>query len=156
MSALLTLVLLLAANAGCSSDKHKGTGTGRANDIPETLVPVKPARHTGTTRAATTTVPATNSQGVALPAAPNDYAIAVYVAWTKGDRSTAAALAEDPAVNNLFAKPFAATDKWTFANCSGKAGSSYCAWRSGKHGLVIRVFNEKLGQPQAVSEATFS
>lgn len=101
MSALLTLVLLLAANAGCSSDKHKGTGTGRANDIPETLVPVKPARHTGTTRAATTTVPATNSQGVALPAAPNDYAIAVYVAWTKGDRSTAAALAEDPAVNNL-------------------------------------------------------
>ncbi len=148
-----SLALVFAVGAGCSG--AKGGGAGRTNNGPETLVPVKPAHQTGSTRAATTTVPATNSQGVVLPAAPNDYATAVYDAWRKGDRSTAAALAQDPAVISLFAKPYAATDKWAFTTCSGKAGSSYCTWKSGKHTLVIRVVNDKLSQPRAVDDASF-
>lgn len=153
---LVALGLVLAVGAACSSDNSKGGGSGRTNNVPETLTPVTPAHQAGTTHIATTTVPATNSQGVALPAAPNDYATAAYDAWRKGDRSTAAVLAEEPAAASLFAKPFAATDKWTFANCSGKAGGSYCTWRSGKHTLTIRVVNARLGQAQAVNAATFS
>jgi len=99
---------------------------------------------TVTTRLSTTSVPAT----------PESYAEALYDAWTMGDRAAAGKVALPQAVTDLFSRPWQTTDGWSFAECSGAAGSIICTWRrpSGQQ-LLFRV--QTGGRSVAVSEVRF-
>jgi peptidoglycan hydrolase-like protein with peptidoglycan-binding domain len=80
----------------------------------------------------------------------------VFQAWTESNRPFAAKNATPAAVAQLFAQSWTAST-WTFAGCSGAAGSVYCSWnKSGGGQLVLRV-NNNVGAPFFyVTSATFS
>lgn len=66
----------------------------------------------------------------------------LYEAWTKGDRTAAARVAEPAAVTALFARAWQAADGWAFSECNGAAGSLICTWsRPGGQQLMMRVLN---------------
>jgi hypothetical protein len=89
---------------------------------------------TRTTARPATTVPA--------PASPETAAKALFAAWAAGDRAAAAKVARPAAVDGIFARPWQATDGWSFSECNGAAGSTICTWRrpAGQQ-LMVRVEN---------------
>ena len=73
-----------------------------------------------------------------------------------GDRAGAASAARPEAVTALFARPWQAADGWTFAECTGAAGSVICTWRrpAGQE-VLFRVQNATGGTPVTVAEVRF-
>jgi hypothetical protein len=65
-------------------------------------------------------------------------------------------VAQPDAVAALFARPWQAGDGWTFAGCSGAAGSIICTWQrpSGQQ-VLFRVQNVTGGQPVTVLDVRF-
>ena len=115
-----------------------------------------PATTTSST-SSTTTIPATTVAGrpPTTPAGPSaeSQARTLFDAWSTGDRVAAGRLAEAEAVAALFARQWQATDGWTFAGCSGAAGSLICTWqRPAGQQLLFRVQNVSGG---LVSEVRF-
>lgn len=74
-----------------------------------------------------------------------------------GDRTAAATAAQPAAVTALFARPWQASDGWTFSECTGAAGSIICTWRrpAGQE-VLFRVQNATGGAPVTVAEVRFS
>jgi hypothetical protein len=105
----------------------------------------------------TTVVPATTVTSRAtttLPAlSPEASAKALYDAWARGDRAAAETVAQPEAVATLFARRWQAADGWAFAECSGAAGSTICAWQRPGGQLMLRVQNAAAGR--AVAEVRF-
>lgn len=145
------LFVFIALLGSCSDDPDVSRATAPApttlesstsssTSVPTTLS----SQTTVTTRPAATTVPATSES----------YAEALYVAWTKGDRAAAAKVAQPQAVTDLFARPWQAGEGWSFAECSGAAGSIICTWRrpSGQQ-VLFRV--QTGGRSVTVSEVRF-
>jgi hypothetical protein len=97
------------------------------------------------------TVPATTSPA----SSPEGYAKALFAAWTRGDRAAAARVAQPAAVAALFARPWHADDGWSFADCSGAAGSVICMWQRPAGQLLFRVQNVTGGVPVSVAEVRF-
>ena len=92
-----------------------------------------------------------------MPASsPEGFAQALYAAWTRDDRAGAEKVAQPQAVADLFARRWQASDGWSFAECSGAAGSLICTWQrpSGQQ-LLLRVRNVTGGLPVTVSEVRF-
>lgn len=101
---------------------------------------------------ATTSRPTTSSPA----SSPAGFARLLYEAWTQGDRVAAGKVAQPEAVSALFARPWQAGDGWTFAECSGAAGSVICVWqRPGGQQVLFRVQNVTGGLPVTVSEVRF-
>ncbi len=104
----------------------------------------------------TTTVPpastATSRPATTTGITPETAAKSLYEAWTKGDRTAAARVAQPAAVTALFARTWQAGDGWAFSECSGAAGSSICAWaRLSGQQVLFRVQNS----PATVAEVRF-
>ena len=151
---LASWVLAVIAVLGSCSDNP---GTGRSSAAaPPTLEVSTSSSSTSfavTTVVAPTTV-TTRPTGTSVPATSESYAEALYAAWTKGDRAAAEKVAQPQAVTDLFARAWQANDGWSFAECSGAAGSIICTWRrpSGQQ-LLVRV--QTGGRSVAVSEVRF-
>lgn len=84
---------------------------------------------------------------------PEAQAKALYDAWATGDRTAAARVAQAEAVAALFARPWQAGDGWSFAECSGAAGSLICAWRRPAGQMVL--FRVQNAAPAQVTEVRF-
>ena len=144
---------MLALCASCSNG-----GTDRATPAPATTV-AETTTSSAPSPSTTTTVPATTTS-TARPATTASVsregrAQALYAAWSRGDRAAAGRVAEPQAVAALFARPWQATDGWTFAECTGAAGSMICAWqRASGEQLLLRV-ESPAGGTITVSEVRF-
>ncbi len=141
---LMTVVALLAS---CSNGGDKRASAPPSTTIEATTSSSSSSSST-TTLAPSTTVtsrPATT----ASPLSPEASARALYDAWTRGDRVAADNVAQPEAVAALFARRWQATDGWSFAECSGAAGSLICAWQRPSGQLLIRVQNVAGGRPVA-------
>lgn len=146
----------MAAAAGACSAGSKGRAVGRLPTVPATTSTV-PAP---TTEPSTTVAPAatvtTTAPSTPIPSSPEDQARALYEAWTRNDRATAATLADADAVTMLFARTWSAGDGWSFSECSGAAGSVICAWDRVSEQLLLRVENANGALPVTVSEVRFA
>jgi len=80
----------------------------------------------------------------------------LYAAWMRGDRAAADKVALTQAVTDLFARQWQTGDGWSFAECSGAAGSVICTWQrpSGQQ-LLFRIQNMAGGLPVTVSDVRF-
>jgi hypothetical protein len=114
-----------------------------------------PSSSSTTTPAPATTVTSRVATTVATTT-PEATARALFEAWTKGDRAAAGKVAQAAAVTALFARPWQASDGWTFAECNGAAGSLICTWqRPAGQQLLFRVQNLTGGLPVTVAEVRF-
>ena len=136
------------------------TGTGKeASPTSETTLPATTSSSSSST---STSLPAPTTTATSRPSttspasSPEGYAEALYAAWTRGDRTAAERVAQPEAVAALFARRWQASDGWSFAECSGAAGSIICTWRrpSGEQ-LLLRVQNRTGGLPVTVSDVRF-
>lgn len=119
-----------------------------------TTAPTPSSTSTTATPATTTTAPRATS--TVAGASPEGRARALYAAWMAGDRAAAANAARPEAVTALFARPWQAADGWTFAECTGAAGSVICTWRRpGGQEVLFRVQNATGGAPVTVAEVRF-
>lgn len=76
-------------------------------------------------------------------------------AWSQSNPASAAKNATPPAVAQLFAQAWAPST-WTFAGCSGAAGSIYCTWNKSGGGQLVLRSNNNAGAPfYYVTSATF-
>lgn len=94
---------------------------------------------------AVTSRPSTTSPALSPEAA----AKWLYDAWARGDLAAAEKVAQPDAVNALFSRRWQVGDGWTFAECSGAAGSLICAWQRPSAQLLMRVQNVPGGLPVA-------
>ena len=160
MAACMTIVVggLIACAAG---DKAPSTGTAPAPSpatsttaTPATRATSPPGTAAPTTSApAATTIPAPATTTTAAPGTSSGYPLAAYDAWTRGDRTAAAAVAEPAAVDALFARTWSSADEWAFVNCQGAAGSVFCTWQRSGEELLIKAPNAPGGLP--VTEVIF-
>jgi hypothetical protein len=105
---------------------------------------------TSTSLAPTTT--ATSRPPATAASSPEVAAKALYDAWTQGDRTAAARVAQPAAVTALFGRTWQAGDGWSFGECTGAAGSLICTWlRPGGQQLMMRIQTA----PASVAEVRF-
>jgi hypothetical protein len=144
------------ALSSCATDPAK-----RAAPSPVTTVESGTSSSSSSSSSSTTT-PVPTSTATSRPVttvaslSPEGYAHALFAAWTKNDVAAAQKVAQPEAVTALFARPWQAGDGWSFAECSGAAGSLICTWQrpSGQQ-VLFRVRNVTGGLPAAVLEVRF-
>ena len=135
--------------------------SGGSDDPEPTTAPTTGATSAPPPSSSTTVAPATTAPGpsrpttTALASSPEGHAQTLYAAWARGDRAAAAAVAQPQAVDALFARPWREADGWTFAECTGAAGSVICTWQGRGGQLLFRVQNVTGGVPVAVSDVRF-
>jgi hypothetical protein len=135
-----------------------------------TLPPTTTTTRATTTTAAptTTTAPPTTTTTVVPPPSttlplppitddPQSYAEFLFVAWQNNDQTSAAQVASQQAVSQMFAQKYNPATQWMFAMCDPAAGSLYCTWngqanakitmtvRTLTGGLPIQVENVQFG-----------
>jgi peptidoglycan hydrolase-like protein with peptidoglycan-binding domain len=88
---------------------------------------------------------------------PQTAARDVFSAWEAGNRDQAAMNATPAAVNQIFGQSFSPGDGWSFENCQGAAGHTFCAWQS-SHGRVLNigVINAVEGPYYVADQAQFT
>ncbi len=146
------LAVVVALASSCSS----GPDTKKAAVVPTTVATTAAPPPTSTTTAVVTTASGpSRPTTTALASSPEGHAQTLYAAWARGDRAAAAAVAQPQAVDALFARPWRESDGWTFAECSGAAGSVICTWQGRSGQLLFRVQNVTGGVPVAVSDVRF-
>jgi hypothetical protein len=85
------------------------------------------------------------------------YAEAVLAAWGGNQSARLADLTSAPANQKLAAMPGPPNMHWTFVDCDGAAGSSYCSfYNDSGETILVRLTNQGLGSPHAVTDATLS
>ena len=169
-------VLLFAAPAACSKTTgDPATTTTTAGTTPATAAPAtsRPpgTGTTSTTRAAgtsTTRPPATTTSSVpptssgptssttpaALPTTPEGFAAALVAAWHANSEDMARQVADQFAIDSLFAVPYA--EPVTFVECSGAAGSTICKYTAPSVTILIQVRNLTGGLPMTVTSVRVS
>lgn len=88
---------------------------------------------------------------------PQTAAMALFGAWKGGNRDQAGKNATPSAVNQIFAKRFSTGDDWSFENCQGAAGHTFCTWKrtNGKE-LRIAVINAVQGPYYVADQVQFT
>jgi len=88
---------------------------------------------------------------------PQTAARDVFSAWGAHNRDQAAKNATPAAVNAIFAQSFSPGDGWSFENCQGAAGHTFCSWkRSNGRELRIGVINAVEGPYYVADQAQFT
>ena len=149
------LVAVVAVLPSCSTTRSKRASPTAATTV--ATATSSSSSSSSTTIAVVSTTGSTSRPPTTLPASsPEGSAAALYAAWTNGDRAAAERVAQPQAAAALFARRWQAGDGWTFAECSGAAGSIICAWQrpSGEQ-LLVRVQNTTGGSPATVSDVRF-
>ena len=94
-----------------------------------------------------------------IPDTAEDYAVAVFSAWSTDDTDTLENLASEEVIEVLVARGYDDDDLWEPTGCDGAAGSVYCQWRSEDgETLQLRIDNAaaSAGERHAAVEARFS
>ncbi len=153
--AATAVVAVVAVLSSCSRGSSTRVSPTVASTTVETTTTSPPLTSTTTTVASTSTAPARPTT-TSPTSSPEGHAKALYEAWTRGDRAAAAAVAQPQVVDDLFARQWRQSDGWTFAECSGAAGSVICSWRrpAGQQ-LLFRVQNVTGGGTVTVSDVRF-
>ena len=151
MLAATGVVIAASLLASCSRGGDKRASAPPPTTLEATTSSSSSSSSTTTVAPATTVTsrPATTSPALS----PETSAKALYDAWTRGDRAAAETVAQPEAVTTLFTRRWQATDGWAFAECSGAAGSTICAWQRPGGQLMLRVQNATSGR--AVAEVRF-
>jgi hypothetical protein len=81
----------------------------------------------------------------------------VFDAWAAHNRDQAGKNATPAAVNEIFAQSFSSGDGWSFEQCQGAAGHTFCSWkRSNGHELRIGVINAVEGPYYVADQIQFT
>lgn len=92
-------------------------------------------------------------------AAPDPHAAAkdVFSAWEAGNREQAGKNGTPAAVNEVFAQSFSTSAGWSFVDCEGATGHTFCIWkRSSGQELRIGVINAVEGPYFVADQAQFT
>jgi hypothetical protein len=91
-----------------------------------------------------------------FPADARAYAEAVLAARTGQQSARLADLTSAQAREKLTTLPGSPNGHWSFVDCDGAAGSSYCRFYNDSGGtILLRLSNQQLGGPHAATDATF-
>jgi hypothetical protein len=150
---LLALAVAMTGVAGCSR-KH-GAGTATPSGSPAATTPGG-VGGLGT-GGATPTAGATGSpQPATYPTDARSYAEAAITAWINGQAPRLAQLTAPGVAVNFANIPGHPDPHWQYNHCEGTAGGPYCIFRNNDGDeLTLRVVNQYLGQPHAITEVMF-
>lgn len=154
-SAVTGLAAVVVALSSCSSDSTPRRLPPSPTTVATGTSTVPPPPATTTTTVVPTTSAPSGPATTSPASTPEGHARALYEAWARGDRAAAAAVAEPGAVDALFARPWRQSDRWSFVDCSGAAGSVICTWQGAPGQVLFRVQNVTGGVPVAVSDVRF-
>ena len=141
----------VALLTSCSDDDDEEDGAA-----PAVTTVNEATTSSSTSSSSTTTVPsgstATSRPPTTASISPESAARSLYDAWSRGDRTAAARVAQPAAVTTLFARAWQASDGWAFSECTGAAGSFICTWgRPSGQQVLFRVQS----MPVSVAEVRF-
>ena len=143
---LVTLAVLaatLAATASCVE------ASGPVNPI---TTPSASASETPTPSTVVTATSTPTTAVVAYPATAQGYAEAVLQAWRSRQFTRLTDLTTPEVLTQLQTTGNIETD-WSFVNCQGAAGSSYCQYvNSDGDSATLRLNNQRLGTAHAATE----
>jgi hypothetical protein len=149
-AAVLSAAVLFAVGA-CAKPADQGGqagtqgvggfgGPGQASGGPPTSTPAPPA-----------------PPPVTYPKTARAYAEAVLAAWGQKQQDRLTALTNAQVYEQIVEIPGPPNMTWTYVQCDGAAGSSYCAFYNGDgDDIVLRLTNERLGKAHAASEVRFN
>lgn len=114
---------------------------------------------TSTTAAGDSTTSSTAAGGSSTSstvpdADPQSYAVALFNAWAAGDQASAASVADQTAIDSLFASPSSEASAYSFSGCQGAAGSIYCTWTRPGGQIAMQVRDATGGLPVQVIGVT--
>lgn len=104
--------------------------SNNAADTTTTIVTTTVAPTTTAPPTTTTTKPVTPTT-VPYPPITNDtesYAKYLFVAWQNNNQQTAAQVASQDAITQMFSQAYSAQTPYTFGMCNPAAGSVFCTW----------------------------
>lgn len=143
------VVVVLAVLTACSDGDDDGAAPAATTVLVSTTSSSTPSSSTTTVPPSSTV---TSRPVTTVGVSPESAAKSLYDAWTRGDRSAAARVAQPTAVTALFGRTWQAGDGWAFSECTGAAGSTICTWaRPGGQQVLLRVQNA----PAMVAEVRF-
>jgi hypothetical protein len=145
LAVLAVLAATLVGTASCVDTSGPTTATpavtASGSAEPSTVVTPDPA--------VTTTAPAVGSS---YPTSAQAYAEAVLQAWRLKQFTRVSDLTSATVLTQLQTTANIETD-WSFVNCQGAAGSSYCLYLNGDgDAATLRLENQQLGRAHATTE----
>jgi len=149
---LVVLIVIAALAAGWYffvRDDNSGSSASSTTSSSSTSTSASSTTSTTTTSSSTssTTTPTT-------PADPQAYAQTLFTAWSNNDRAAAATVANQTAIDSLFATPGSDAPSWAFSGCQGAAGSIFCTWTRAGAQLAMTVRDATGGLPVQVVDVT--
>ncbi|MGZ8766262.1 MAG: hypothetical protein ACXW2C_11290 [Acidimicrobiia bacterium] len=147
---VVVLVLIAAAAAGWwffVRDDDSSSPTSTSSSSTSLSSSSSTTSSTSSSSTSSTTTPTT-------PADPQAYAETLFSAWAADDRATAATVADQAAIDSLFATPSSEAAAYTFSGCEGAAGSIFCTWTRAGAQLARTVRDAAGGLPVRVVEVT--
>jgi flagellar basal body-associated protein FliL len=112
---------------------------------------------TSSSTSSTTTTSSASTSSTSVPTPPADpqaYAQTLFTAWSNNDRTAAATVANQTAIDSLFATPSSDAPSWAFSGCQGAAGSIFCTWTRAGGQLAMTVRDATGGLPVQVVDVT--
>ena len=141
------LMAAVALLTSCSDDDD-------GSAAPTVTTAIEATTSSSTSSSSTTAPPgstATSRPSTTAAITPEAAARSLYEAWTRGDRTAAARVAQPAAVTTLFGRAWQAGDGWAFSECTGAAGSFICTWGRPGGQVLFRVQS----MPVSVAEVRF-
>jgi cytoskeletal protein RodZ len=150
---VVLLVVVAAAAAGWwffVRDDDSTTSTSTSTSTSSSSTSSSTSTSTSTTASSSTS----STTAPVTPADPQAYAEALFSAWQADDRATAATVADQAAIDSLFATPSSEAAAYQFSGCQGAAGSIFCTWTRAGAQLAMTVRDATGGLPVQVVEVT--
>jgi cytoskeletal protein RodZ len=147
---VVVLVLIAAAAAGWwffvrDDDSNSTNNTSTSSSS---------SSSTSTSTSNTSSTSTTSSTTPTTPANPQAYAETLFSSWAADDRATAATVADQAAIDSLFATPSSQAAAYQFSGCQGAAGSIFCTWTRAGAQLAMTVRDATGGLPVQVVEVS--
>jgi cytoskeletal protein RodZ len=148
---VVVVALIAAAAAGWwffLRDDHSSSSTSTSSST---------IRSSSSSSASTSSTASSSTSSTTTPttaADPQAYAETLFSAWAAGDRTAAATVADQTAIDSLFAAPSSEAAAYTFSSCEGAAGSIFCTWTRAGAQLAMTVRDATGGLPVQVVEVT--
>jgi len=145
---LVIAATVLTGATACVDNGGSASPTGTATVV----ISPSPSGPTASANTGSPTASATSTSALGYPSDARTYADAVLAAWKNGQQSRLADLSTATVVLQLQGTT-GLDSNWSYVQCQGAAGSSFCQYfNNNGDAITIRVINQFLGQPHAVSE----
>ncbi len=152
---IIIVVVLLVIAAGAAAWWFLVRDDSSSSTTTSTTSTSSSSTSSSTSTTSTTSSTSTSSTSTpATPADPQAYAQTLFDAWAAGNRAAAAPVADQAAIDSLFATPSSEAAAYTFSGCEGAAGSIFCTWTRAGAQLAMTVRDATGGLPVQVVEVT--